>query len=144
MCQRPTIPVQARNAVGTVTVPELNLKGEGLRHQGNKGSPGSGTSKDDFADDGMEEVMELPIWKLLFPRDHRIQEVRRLIGSARPVPVILPASQQQGLSEHELIEEREKQLLVLCIRVMALPVGRGMFTLHTSTPTVTETLSIPK
>jgi anaphase-promoting complex subunit 1 len=119
----------------------LNLKIEAQRNK----TAGSGSSnKDDYAEDGMEEVIELPIWKLLFPRDHRIQEIRRLLSSSRPVAVVLPASQQQGLSEHELIEEREKQLLVLCIRVMALPVGRGMFTLHTATPTVTETLSIPK
>lgn len=121
--------------------PELNLK---IDSQRNKTTGAAVSNKDDFAEDGMEEVIELPIWNLLFPRDHRIQEVRRLLCSSRPVIVVLPASQQQGLSEHELIEEREKQLLVLCIRVMALAVGRGMFTLHTATPTVTETLSIPK
>ena len=121
-------------------VPELNLKTDSQRSKTGGGS----NNKDDYAEDGMEEVIELPIWKLLFPRDHRIQEIRRLLCSSRPVVVILPASQQQGLSEHELIEEREKQLLVLCIRVMALSVGRGMLTLHTATPTVTETLVIPK
>ncbi len=121
--------------------PELNLKTDSQR---NKSGCGGGNNKEEYAEDGMEEVIELPIWKLLFPRDHRIQEIRRLLCSSRPVAVVLPASQQQGLSEHELIEEREKQLLVLCIRIMALSVGRGMLTLHTATPTVTETLSIPK
>lgn len=116
--------------------PELNLKVDAQRK--------TGASAKDDSDDGMEEVVDLRIWKMLFPKDHRIQEVRRLLSSSRPVTVVLPASQQQGLSEHELIEEREKQLLVLCIRVMALPIGRGMFTLHTTTPTVTETLAIPK
>ena len=127
--------------VSPSTAPELNLKIEAQR---SKSAGSGGSNKDDHAEDGMEEVIELPIWKLLFPRDHRIQEIRRLLGSSRPVAVVLPPSQQQGLSEHELIEEREKQLLVLCIRVMALSVGRGMLTLHTATPTVTETLSIPK
>jgi anaphase-promoting complex subunit 1 len=125
----------------TVNCPGIEFKIEAQR---SKTAGSGGNSKDDHAEDGMEEVIELPIWKLLFPRDHRIQEIRRLLGSSRPVAVVLPASQQQGLSEHELIEEREKQLLVLCIRVMALSVGRGMLTLHTATPTVTETLSIPK
>lgn len=138
MCQSPAgSAVQAMSS----TVPELNLKIEAQR---NKSAGSGGINKDDYAEDGMEEVIDLPIWKLLFPRDHRIQEIRRLLCSSRPVAVVLPASQQQGLSEHELIEEREKQLLVLCIRVMAISVGRGMLTLHTATPTVTETLSIPK
>ena len=135
MCQCPAVSLEAASLLSSV--PELNLKSEAQR---NKSSGG----KDDSAEDGMEDVVELPLWKMLFPRDHRIQEVRRLLGSSRPVAVVLPASTLQGLSEHELIEEREKHLLVLCIRIMALPVGRGMFTLHTTTPTVTETLSIPR
>ncbi len=142
MCQNPVAPIQ-QITPGPSSVPDLNLKSEPHRLPGSNKSGANG-NKDDSAEDGMEDVMELPVWKLLFPRDHRIQEVRRLLCSSRPVAVVLPASQQQGLSEHELIEEREKQLLVLCIRVMALSVGRGMFTLHTATPTVTETLSIPK
>lgn len=138
MCQSPAgCAIQPLSSIA----PELNLKIEAQR---NKSAGSGGISKDDYAEDGMEGVIDLPIWKLLFPRDHRIQEVRRLLGSSRPVVVVLPASQQQGLSEHELIEEREKQLLVLCIRIMAISVGRGMLTLHTATPTVTETLSIPK
>ncbi|XP_032780822.2 anaphase-promoting complex subunit 1 [Daphnia magna] len=138
MCQLPAgCAIQPLSSIA----PELNLKIEAQR---NKSAGSGGISKDDYAEDGMEGVIDLPIWKLLFPRDHRIQEVRRLLGSSRPVVVVLPASQQQGLSEHELIEEREKQLLVLCIRIMAISVGRGMLTLHTATPTVTETLSIPK
>ena len=99
--------------------------------------------KQDF-EDGMECVVDLPLWKLLFPKDHRVQQIRRLLCSSRPATVVLPSTQQQGLTEHELIDEREKHLLVLCIRVMALPIGRGMFTLHTTTPNVTETLTIPK
>lgn len=138
MCQSPAgCAIQPLSSIA----PELNLKIEAQR---NKSAGSGGINKDDYAEDGMEGVIDLPIWKLLFPRDHRIQEVRRLLGSSRPVVVVLPASQQQGLSEHELIEEREKQLLVLCIRIMAISVGRGMLTLHTATPTVTETLSIPK
>lgn len=123
----------------TSKIRDLNLNTEEKQNKS-----GTGSSKDDDAEDGMEEVISLSIWKLLFPKDQRIQEVRRLLCSARPVSVVLPQSQQQGLSEHELIEEREKQLLLLCIRVMALSVGRGMLTLHTSTPTVTETLSVPR
>jgi anaphase-promoting complex subunit 1 len=135
MCQCPAVSFEAASLLSSV--PELNLKSEAQRNK-------SSSNKEDSAEDGMEDVVELPLWKMLFPRDHRIQEVRRLLCSSRPVAVVLPASTLQGLSEHELIEEREKHLLALCIRIMALPVGRGMFTLHTATPTVTETLSIPR
>lgn len=143
MCQSPAYPAQHPTSAAA-PVPELSLKSDVHRQSKSGGGSSAGGHKDDSAEDGMEDVMDLPIWKLLFPRDHRIQEVRRLLCSSRPIPVVLPASQQQGLSEHELIEEREKALLVLCIRVMALSVGRGMVTLHSATPTVTETLSIPK
>lgn len=138
MCQTTSgCPLQSLSTITTTS--QLNLKVEASRSK-----RAGGNNKDDHAEDGMEEVMESPVWKFLFPRDHRVQEVRRLLCSSRPVAVVLPASQQQGLSEHELIEEREKQLLVLCIRIMALSIGRGMLTLHTASPIVTETLSIPK
>ena len=137
MCQCPAVSPETASLFSSI--PELNLKSESQRSK-----TAGGNSKDDLIEDGMEEVIDLPIWKMLFPRDHRIQEVRRLLSSSRPVSVVLPSSTLQGLSEHELIEEREKHLLVLCIRIMALPVGRGMLTLHTTIPTVTETLSIPR
>ena len=128
-------------ASGALFSPELNARASDGLHLG---GPAASSSREDGADDGMEDVIQSPLLKLLFAKDHRVHEVRRLLCSSRPVTVALPAAQQQGLSEHELIEEREKQLLVTCIRVMALPVGRGMFSLHTSDPTVTQTLSVPR
>ena len=125
------------SAIPGASRPMMSLKSEIRQRK-------SATGSKDDTDDGMEDVIDLPIWKLRFPKDHRVQEVRRLLCSSRPVTVTLPTAQQQGLSEHELIEEREKQLLVLCIRIMALPIGRGMFTTWTTTPTVTETLTVPK
>ncbi|EDO40201.1 predicted protein [Nematostella vectensis] len=46
-------------------------------------------------------------------------------------------------SDHDFIQEQETKLLLMCKRVMALSVGRGMFTLATSRPILTETLPIP-
>ncbi|XP_014679973.1 PREDICTED: anaphase-promoting complex subunit 1-like, partial [Priapulus caudatus] len=80
--------------------------------------------------------------KLQFGEDLRVAEVRKLLQSARPVKVTLV--QRPEVSDHEFIEEQERHLLSICQRTMALPLGRGMFTLSTSTPIVTETLPVPK
>ena len=81
------------------------------------------------------------VLKLRFPKDLRLQEVRRLLQSARPV--VIAIKQKPEVSDHDFIEEQEKALLSLCVRTMALGVGRGMFTLHTCQPMLTETLAIP-
>nr|CAD7590064.1 unnamed protein product [Timema genevievae] len=92
-------------------------------------------------DDGMEG-MDIEILKLRFCKDHRVAEVRRLLQSAQPVNICVP--QRPDVSDHEFIEEKEKHLYALCTRTMALPVGRGMFTLRTASPVVTEPLPIPR
>lgn len=92
-------------------------------------------------EDGMEN-MDLKILKLRFPNDHRVSEIRRLLQSATPVPI--KVVQRPEVTDHDYIEEQEKHLFAICTRTMALPVGRGMFTLRTHTPINTETLPIPK
>ncbi|XP_070511648.1 anaphase-promoting complex subunit 1 isoform X2 [Cardiocondyla obscurior] len=94
--------------------------------------------KDD--DDGME--FDDMILKLRFSKDHRIAEVRRLLNSSKPMRIAIV--QRSNVSDHEFIEEQERHLLTLCTRTMALPVARGMFTLRTSTPMITEQLPIPR
>ncbi|XP_049852727.1 anaphase-promoting complex subunit 1 isoform X1 [Schistocerca gregaria] len=93
-------------------------------------------------DDGMEMSDTEQTLKLRFSKDHRVAEVRRLLQSSQPVRIAIP--QQPEVSDHEYIEEQEKHLYALCTRTMALPVGRGMFTLRTAAPIITETLSIPR
>ncbi|XP_048585959.1 anaphase-promoting complex subunit 1 isoform X2 [Nematostella vectensis] len=95
--------------------------------------------KEGDIDDGMEFSDE--IMKLRFGEDLRVQEVRRLLQSARPAQVRLV--QKPEVSDHDFIQEQETKLLLMCKRVMALSVGRGMFTLATSRPILTETLPIP-
>lgn len=94
-----------------------------------------------LGEDGMEH-MDTKLLLLRFPLDLRVNEVRLLLASSKPVPIDIV--QSLGVSDHDFIEEQEKQLYAICTRTMALPMGRGMFTLRTCTPTSTESLTIPK
>ncbi|MBZ3885433.1 Anaphase-promoting complex subunit 1 [Sciurus carolinensis] len=100
----------------------------------------SGTEAEE-EDDGMND-MNHEVMSLIWSEDLRVQDVRRLLQSAHPVRVNVV--QYPELSDHEFIEEKENRLLQLCQRTMALPVGRGMFTLFSYHPVPTEPLPIPK
>ncbi|XP_017782212.1 PREDICTED: anaphase-promoting complex subunit 1 [Nicrophorus vespilloides] len=91
-------------------------------------------------EDGMEDV-DGPLLKLRFSDDMRVSECRRWLQSSKSVSVDLV--QRPDVSDHDFIEDQEKQLYAICTRTMALPVGRGMFTLRTATPVITEPLPIP-
>ncbi|KAL3875250.1 hypothetical protein ACJMK2_038174 [Sinanodonta woodiana] len=101
--------------------------------------PRAGNKKEE--DDGMENLDD-ELLKLRFSEDLRVQEARRLLQSAYPARIAL--TQRPEVGDHEFIEEQEKHLYSICIRTMALPVGRGMFTLSTHHPIPTETFPIPK
>uniref|UniRef100_S4RPX3 Uncharacterized protein n=1 Tax=Petromyzon marinus TaxID=7757 RepID=S4RPX3_PETMA len=93
-------------------------------------------------DDGMGDL-DGSVMSLVWPGDLRAQEVRRLLQSTRPVRINVV--QRPEVSDHDFIEEKEARwLLQLCQRTMALPVGRGMFTLFTHHPLPTEPLPITK
>lgn len=92
-------------------------------------------------DDGMEHI-DTKLLRLRFPDDLRINDVKKFLNSSKPV--IIDIVQLPNVSDHEFIEEQEKQLFALCTRTMALPVGRGMFTFRTYYPILTEILPIPK
>lgn len=102
----------------------------------------NGFSRAESADDDGMENIDTKLLSLRFPDDLRIAEVRRLLISSEPV--LIDITQSPGISDHEFIEEQEKQLYALCTRTMTLPMGRGMFTLRTSIPTPTESMPIPK
>ncbi|XP_043916095.1 anaphase-promoting complex subunit 1 [Protopterus annectens] len=99
-----------------------------------------GTETEDD-DDGMSDL-NMEVMSLIWSEDLRVQEVRRLLQSSQPVRVNVV--QLPEVSDHEYIEEKENRLLQLCQRTMALPIGRGMFTLFSSYPVPTEPLPIPK
>ncbi|XP_076442081.1 anaphase-promoting complex subunit 1-like [Babylonia areolata] len=92
-------------------------------------------------EDGMEH-MDREVLTLRWSEDLRVQEVTKMLQSARPVQVVVV--QRPEVSDHDFIEEQERHLYSICIRTMALPLGRGMFTLCTYTPLTTEPLPIPK
>ncbi|XP_060727920.1 anaphase-promoting complex subunit 1 isoform X2 [Tachysurus vachellii] len=99
------------------------------------------TSEADEEEDGMTDLHP-EVTGLIWSRDLRVQEVRRLLQSSRPVRVNVPHLPE--VSDHEYIEEKENKLLQLCQRTMALPVGRGLFTLFSYHPVPTEPLPVPK
>lgn len=92
-------------------------------------------------DDGMLNV-DTKLLRLRFPLDLRVQEVRRLLDSATPVTIDI--IQGPSVTDHDFIEEKEKQLFSLCTRTMALPVGRGMFTLRTAEQLAGDAMPIPR
>ncbi len=92
-------------------------------------------------EDGME-YLDKDLLKLIFSEDLRVQEVRRLLQSSRPVRIAI--QQRPEVSDHDFIEEQERHLFATCIRTMALPIGRGMFSLSSYHPVPTEILPIPK
>lgn len=90
--------------------------------------------------DGTELGTNLPFMR--FGRDERLKEVQRILRSSRPGPLRLVRAPET--SDHEYIEQQQKKLQSLAQRTMAISVGRGMFTLYTSRPTVTDPLPIPE
>ncbi|KAH0560894.1 anaphase-promoting complex subunit 1 [Cotesia glomerata] len=96
--------------------------------------------RDPEQDDGMS--FDDTILKLRFNKDHRVTELRRMLNSSKPVRISI--TQRPEVTDHDFIEEQERYLCAVCSRTMALPVARGMFTLRTSTPIITEQLPIPR
>lgn len=92
-------------------------------------------------EDGME-TLDTDMLALRWVEDQRVTEVRRMFCSSKAVTINIV--QRPEVSDHDFLEEQERHLYALCIRTMALPIGRGMFTLCTSAPVITETLPIPK
>ncbi|KAJ8250814.1 hypothetical protein COCON_G00227360 [Conger conger] len=92
-------------------------------------------------EDGMNDINQ-EVTSLIWSQDLRVQEVRRLLQCSRPVRVNV--LQLPEVSDHEFIEEKENRLLQLCQRTMALPVGRGLFTLFSYHPVPNEPLPVPK
>ncbi|KAJ7330710.1 Anaphase-promoting complex subunit 1 [Desmophyllum pertusum] len=97
------------------------------------------TLKEGEIDDGFN--LDDEVLRLRFGKDLRVQEIRRLLQSSKPVTVNV--LQKPEVSDHDFIQEQETRLLMMCKRTMSLPVGRGMFTMATSRPVLTETLPIP-
>lgn len=77
----------------------------------------------DLEEDGMEDLTNMDVLKLRFSTDQRVLEARRMLQSAQPVRITI--QQRPDVSDHEFIQEQEKHLYAICLRTMALPVGRS-------------------
>ncbi|OTF73812.1 anaphase-promoting complex subunit 1-like protein [Euroglyphus maynei] len=87
------------------------------------------------------EYFDMSILRLLFPNDQRLYEAFRMLLSSKPM--IIDIKQEPGVPDNEFVEEQEKHLLALSFRTMAMPLGRGMVTLRSYSPTVIERFPIP-
>ena len=87
------------------------------------------------------EIVDDSLLRLLYKEDLRVQEVRKLLQSSKPVDISV--IQRPEVSDHDFVEEQERALSAFCVRTMSLSIGRGVFTLHTTAPIITETLPIP-
>ncbi|KAH9702573.1 Anaphase-promoting complex subunit 1 [Citrus sinensis] len=95
-------------------------------------------SVDGSMTDGMEHIFASGT-QLRYGRDLRLNEVRRVLCSARPVAIqtsVSPSATDQDL--------QQAQLWHLAQRTTALPLGRGAFTLATINTLLTEAFTVPK
>lgn len=128
----PTKEISSRKTANFKTENSLTLRGQSASESAANASANS---------DGMSNVYTKLI-RLRFPKDLRIEDVRQMLASSSPV--VVDIVQRLGVSDHDFIEERERQLLAICTRTMALPLGRGMLMLQTFSPSATESFDIPK
>ncbi|CAI7919194.1 unnamed protein product, partial [Closterium sp. NIES-53] len=112
---------------------------------GGGGAGVEGAGGEGMVADGMEHLLLPPARSLLalrFPCDLRLAEVRRLLCSARPVP--LPAAAASDSTDPDALAAHQAQLWQVAHRTVALPLGRAAFTFATAPPTLTQALSVPK
>ncbi|KAL6068526.1 Anaphase-promoting complex subunit 1 [Balamuthia mandrillaris] len=97
--------------------------------------------------DGLGAILDNEACRLRFGRDQRLRDVHKMLASSYPRRIHLQANQAagaMGMAEHEIAAAQQKQLLRMAHRTLALAVGRGMFTLSsTSSHLLVEPLPIP-
>jgi len=91
------------------------------------------------AKDGITELESSS--SMLFPDDNRIREVGRLLRSSKPIYLHVPRAIE--VSDHDYERQKQEKLLLLSRRVLALPVGRGAFTIGNLKPVPAEPLPLP-
>uniref|UniRef100_A0A182SDL4 Uncharacterized protein n=1 Tax=Anopheles maculatus TaxID=74869 RepID=A0A182SDL4_9DIPT len=80
--------------------------------------------------------------QLRFPDDRRMDDVRTFLNSSQRIQINMP--QPPNVPDHEFLEEQERRLYMLCLRTMALPIGRGMLTVSSNRPSETQTVPVPR
>lgn len=85
------------------------------------------------------------MFQKIFSDDRRLEEVCRLLDSCDPV--VIESEQKAEMSDHEFVEEQEKNLLQLIQINFSAPVGRTALTLKTDDSpytSLTSSIHIPK
>ena len=79
---------------------------------------------------------------MLFPEDNRVHEAARLLRSSRLIFLRVPRAVEVSDHEHERL--KQKRLMLLAHRSLALPTGRGMLTIGSLRPVPAEPLPLPE
>eukprot|EP00041_Stephanoeca_diplocostata_P023439 m.576909 g.576909 ORF g.576909 m.576909 type:complete len:1553 (-) comp22291_c1_seq1:277-4935(-) len=103
-------------------------------------TPSSAAVADDDADDDGTAIRSEHV-RRRFASDLRIKEVQRLLVGSKPCRV--RTEQTPEMSDHDFAAEQKAQLLLVVQRTLATSVGRGMFTLNTVRPIITQAIRIP-
>lgn len=123
---------------------DLAAQTRGESSSSSSSSPSSPSSQlqasGDLDKDGM--AISSDITAMRFGSDLRLREVRRILNSSRPSRV--KAEQAAEVSDHDFVELQKTTLLLQIQRTMAAPVGRGIFSLHSMRPIITQTMEIPE
>ena len=115
---------------------------EGRRRFSSLGySPQYNTPQDNLDPDRDGLVSLESYSSMLFPNDNRIHEAVRLLRSSRPSFLRVPRAPE--VSDHDFERLKQERLLLLCRRVLALSLGRGMATIGTLNPVPAESLPMP-
>jgi len=127
-----------RNDV-TTSLPPLKKSSMGTEAVGaSKGSENAATSKS--FEDGTE-IMNDEISSLRFRRDARLRDAQRILKTSQPLIVKIKGS--QGMSDSDVVAEQLSRLSHLAQRQMASSIGRGMLTIASYSPLLTEPITIP-
>ncbi|XP_035908102.1 anaphase-promoting complex subunit 1 [Anopheles stephensi] len=110
------------------------------------GGTASSSQKEDTLRQGCDEDgmggLDDELLQLRFPDDRRMHDVRTFLNSSQRIQINIP--HPPNVPDHEFLEEQERRLYMLCLRTMALPIGRGMFTVSSSRPSETQTVPVPR
>ena len=135
---RNSLPVATWKLIGREDVLQ-QVPGVNLGEKNTNAPYGGWNSLDTEDNDGIGSMERK--CQVLFPQDNRLHEVGRLLRSSRPT--FLKVNRTVEISDHDYERMKQERLLVLCRRVQALPLGRGMYTFGSLEPIPAEPLPVP-
>ena len=97
------------------------------------------TFSNDEDEDGLGLVEKFSA--MSFPNDNRVREAAKLLRSSKPTFLRVPRPVE--ISDHDYERQKQEKLSLLCRRVVALSIGRGMLTYGTLQSLPAEQLPVP-